>query len=744
MRLFVGRGSSSGRLLNPAEGNNVRSQRKTNFGQWVGLGILLSVLVGLAPSAAQAGTYARLQVLLPGETAAPGTLTGKTGSPQAQVIDVPFEVVVQACDDDWHVVTSGSNQVQWNSTDEQAVLPDAAHLTGGRATAWVTFDTRGTFTISGQDLTDPTVAEAFSSDVVSVHVAAFVFDGLSGSPREVGTPMNIEIRVLDGDGYTVGGFSGPINLQQHTSFGMGRLSHETVVFNRGQWSGRLTMYRADETTDEGGGVRIHAYLPGDPAVSGSSVRFDGTPAELKRIQIVVPGQTPEPGSLIGLTGVPASQGANQAFTVGVRGTDEFWNPVPASTAVRLTSSDMNASTPVFTTLVDGEAQVSLHLGTVGSQTLTVYAENAPSLSGMISAPIPVTGTYAAGFTFDELPEYATAGVPISVTIRATDNQGQLNSSFNGDAILSANTGANSISPAEVTFVDGIATLELAFFGAGEAVQVTCSDYSAPPHLGTSDPIHVLPGPYVATQVIMPGQAPAGGTVDGISGTPESQDAGQMFVLQVRAVDQYFNRVYGITDPLTVHGADSFMDVPEDISFIDGEANIPVTIYLAGEQTLRVTDNLSAGIGSPESNSFQVIPGPYTQLLMLAPGEENLPGHEDGRVGTPTNQSVTYEFMVTVMATDPWFNQVQGVGDIVQLTCTDPGAELAPDTALVDGKVLMGVRLVTNGWQLLTLASVSSPAMPTSMTQVKAISSGLHLLARVSTDAVQAGAADMAT
>ena len=715
----------------------MRSQRKLKFGHWVGLLALLTLLVGAVPSTAQAGPYTRLQVLLPGETAAPGTLTGKTGTPQAQVIGVPFTVVMQACDEDWHVVTSVTNLVQWNSADGQASLPEAFPLSGGVATASATFHTRGTFTISGQDLSDPAIAEAYSADVVSVHVAGFEFEGFSGSPRPVGSPMNVEIRVVDTDGYTVGGFTGPINLQQFTSFGMGRLSPEVVNFNHGQWSGQLTMYRADETTAEGGGVNIHAYLPADPNVSGTSVSFDGTPAELKRIQIILPGQTPAPGSIAGLSGVPASQAANQAFTVDVRSTDDYWNPVPASTSVRLTSSDPQASTPVFATLAGGTAQVSLQLGTVGAQTLTVFAENAPSLSGMISDPITVTGTYADGFVFDDLPEFVTAGVAFPVTIRATSG-GTVNPGFNGDTILSANTGAASMSPSQVTFVNGIATLEMELYGAGPEVRVTCSDYSAPPHLGTSDPIQVLPSAYVATQVILPGQTPEGGTVDGIAGTPDPQNAGQMFVLQVRAVDQYFNRVYTIDDPVTVHSVDSFMDVPESIAFVDGEALIPVTIYRAGDQTVSVSDDLSSGIDTPASSTFNVAPGSYTQLLMLAPGEENLPGHEDGRIGTPTNQSVTYQFMVTVMATDPWFNQVQGVGDVVQLTCTDPGAELAPDTALIDGKALLGVRLVTNGWQLITLTSVSSPSIPLSMTQVKAISSGLHLLAEISTDAVQAG------
>ena len=44
----------------------------------------------LVPAMAAAGPYTQLQVLLPGETEAPGTISGKTGTPQAQTVGVPF------------------------------------------------------------------------------------------------------------------------------------------------------------------------------------------------------------------------------------------------------------------------------------------------------------------------------------------------------------------------------------------------------------------------------------------------------------------------------------------------------------------------------------------------------------------------------------------------------------------------------------------------------------------------------
>ncbi|MDX2473598.1 MAG: hypothetical protein QNL91_07780 [Candidatus Krumholzibacteria bacterium] len=716
----------------------MRSQRNLKFGQWVGLLVLLGLIIGAVPSQAQAGAFTRLQVLLPGESAAPGTATGKSGAPDAQTVGVPFLVVVRACDDDWTTVATVSDAVSWNSTDESAGLPGTVQLTTGQATATVVLNAAGTFTISGQDLSDPTIAEAFSANVVAVVLAGFQFAEINNKHQTAGIPMSTVITAVDPNGNTVAGYSGPVNLQQFTSFGLGRISPETVTLDGGTWTGQVIMYRADETNINRGNVNLYAFLSGDTSINGASNPFLVHPGGLKRAQIVLPGQVPAPGSVTGLTGNPASQGATQPFTVDLYSTDDFWNPLSTNDVLRIVSSDAGASTPVTVTLVGGVAQASLHLGTVGAQTLTVNDLSNGAVKAMTSAPVMVIPSFAHHFEFDDLPETIVAGTELLVTIRATDAGGNTISTFDGDAILSANTGPGSISPESISFNNGVWLGVMEFFGAGGAVQVTCADYSTPPHQGTSNATHVLPGPYVATQVILPGQIARGGTQDGLEGTPDNQDAGQSFELQIRAVDQYFNRVTGINNPVVINSSDPNLTVPANASLTNGEAFIPVTIFMSGNQTVSVSDAVSQGIATPMSSSFYVAPGPYANLLLIAPGEEAQPGAEDGRVGSPTDQSITYLFTVIVLATDQWFNQVHGVGDVTHLTSTDPGAELPNDTAMEDGKAFLGVRLATGGFQQLTVASVSNPAITTSVTQVRAISSGLHLEANIAETAVQAG------
>ena len=65
----------------------------------------------LLAQSAVAGPYSRLQVLLPGETAAPGTPSGKTGAPAEQVVGIPFSITIRACDSTWNTVTTVGNSI---------------------------------------------------------------------------------------------------------------------------------------------------------------------------------------------------------------------------------------------------------------------------------------------------------------------------------------------------------------------------------------------------------------------------------------------------------------------------------------------------------------------------------------------------------------------------------------------------------------------------------------------------------
>ena len=108
---------------------------------------------------------AKLQVLLPGETNAPYTVTGKVGTPDPQTAGVPFDVRVNAVDADWHIATGCTDTVNLTSTDTAAVLPADAALAAGTGTFSVTLQTAGSWTITASDVTTNTVTAGTSSPI---------------------------------------------------------------------------------------------------------------------------------------------------------------------------------------------------------------------------------------------------------------------------------------------------------------------------------------------------------------------------------------------------------------------------------------------------------------------------------------------------------------------------------------------------------------------------------------------------
>ena len=107
--------------------------------------------------------FSKLQILLPGETAAPGTATGKTGTPDPQPLYGNFNITINAVSDDWALVRNVSDTVTFSSTDSQLLAEDIT-LVNGSATAAINMGTVGTHTITASDLTNPAIASGTSSE----------------------------------------------------------------------------------------------------------------------------------------------------------------------------------------------------------------------------------------------------------------------------------------------------------------------------------------------------------------------------------------------------------------------------------------------------------------------------------------------------------------------------------------------------------------------------------------------------
>jgi hypothetical protein len=121
-------------------------------------------------------------VLVPGETAAPGTALGKTGTPSGQTAGAPFSVTVNAVDANWNVVSS-THTVGITSNDSAATLPANAALVAGTRTFSVTLNTGGSRTVTATDISDATKTANTSPAITVVSPATITLVRSAGMVR---------------------------------------------------------------------------------------------------------------------------------------------------------------------------------------------------------------------------------------------------------------------------------------------------------------------------------------------------------------------------------------------------------------------------------------------------------------------------------------------------------------------------------------------------------------------------------
>src|SRR6185295_8719596 len=158
------------------------------------------------------GVFAKLQVLAPGETAAPGTANGKTGTPAAQTAGTGFSVTVNAVDANWNLIST-NDTVAITTTDPNDVLPANAALVAGTRTFTLTNRTAGSWTVTASNVTHTAIATS-TSPSFAVNPGAFAklqllvpgetaspgsATGKTGTPtaQTAGTAFNLTVNGVD-------------------------------------------------------------------------------------------------------------------------------------------------------------------------------------------------------------------------------------------------------------------------------------------------------------------------------------------------------------------------------------------------------------------------------------------------------------------------------------------------------------------------------------------------------------------
>ena len=133
------------------------------------VGVADGATSGVSGSIAVAsGPFAGVLILVPGETASPGSPTGVSGAATPQDANIPFTVTVVAVDGASNPVPA-TDTVTITSSDGAAGLPPDAALVGGSQTFAVNLRTPGSWTVTASDATEGTKTASTSPAIPVVN-----------------------------------------------------------------------------------------------------------------------------------------------------------------------------------------------------------------------------------------------------------------------------------------------------------------------------------------------------------------------------------------------------------------------------------------------------------------------------------------------------------------------------------------------------------------------------------------------
>jgi hypothetical protein len=263
------------------------------------------------------------------------------------------------------------------------------------------------------------------------------------------------------------------------------------------------------------------------------------------------------------------------------------------------------------------------------------------------------------FRFDIISSPQYVGDSFSISITA-------NYPYSGNAGISTTRGAY-VYPALVQFSNGVCNTKVVVTLA-ESLALQCFAGAAS---GTSNIFEVLPGKPSRLIVILPGEQLAPGVPGGRSGLADSHVAGDTFSFDVYLTDSWNNPIALRSDSVYFGSDDRFAQLPAGGELSNGTGSFFASLRAAGQRRIMSRPADSASISPDTSSAVTVIPGPFAEMLLVAPGETLTPGDTalqdmPGKSGAPDPQYLRTSFDVTVYPCDRCWNLRNGPGDTISL------------------------------------------------------------------------------
>jgi len=358
------------------------------------------------------GPAAKLQILLPGEVAAPGTASGKTGTPSAQTSGVAIlnNVRVNAVDADWNVISSAAADVAISSSDVAAAIADDNGAADGNVTLAAGSGTESSFTFGtgggSQTVTATDAAAALgvgTSAVVSVNKPASATGLVSSqNPAVSGQSVTFTATVTGANGTPAGTVSfkdgatviaGPLPLDGSgvASFSTSSLSvagHTISAVYSGSalYTASTSANLSQVVSKAGTATALVSSL--NPACAGQSVMFTAT------VTAVAPGSGVPTGNVDFKDGsnVIGSNVPLNASGVATFSTSSLSSANHNMTAVYKGSGSFNTSTsPALVQAVKAKPTASV------SGTTAICPASSASIQAALAGTSPWNVTWSDGF-----------------------------------------------------------------------------------------------------------------------------------------------------------------------------------------------------------------------------------------------------------------------------------------------------------------------------------------------------------
>ena len=384
-----------------------------------------------SPFTVIAGIFAKLQLLMPGETASPGSASGTTGTPTAQVVGTAFAVTVKAVDANWNI-SSTNDTVAITSSDGVAMLPANAALVAGTKTFSVTLNTAGTPTVTASDMTHAGItADTSPSTTVNKGIQTITFPSPGDQAYGV-APITLGATASSGLIVTYSVTSGPATVSNNvlTITGAGSVTNQASQAGNANWNAATSLSQ---------GFTV-AQTPLTGNITANNKTYDRTNTATIASRTLT-------GGVVGADVVTLTNGIATfadknvgnartvtAITLSLTGANAA-NYVLASTsattkanitAVGLTVTGVTASNKVYdgstsaTVSTNGAALVGVVGGdivTLGGTAAGTFATSAAGTSKTITVSgLALVGADAANYTLT--PPATTANITLAGTLNA--------------------------------------------------------------------------------------------------------------------------------------------------------------------------------------------------------------------------------------------------------------------------------------------------------------------------------------